>query len=124
MRIDEILADVDEIKPNTYDDNVKLRWLSELDGKIFDQIILTHEHEVPEEGELTFEPYQSLSEDLLVPFPYTDLYRHYLFAMIDYSNGETDRYQNSMVMFNASYQEFTNWYNRTHKPISKPLKIF
>ena len=50
--------------------------------------------------------------------------RDYLMGMIAYSNGETERYQNSMIMFNSNYKEYADWYNRTHKPIQKPLKVF
>ena len=123
--IAEVLAEVDEIKPNTYDDNMKIKWLAELDQKIFNDVIATHVitddislEDIAEYSEA------NMNKELFVPFPYSDLYRNYVFAMIDYSNGETDRYQNSMIMFNTSYQSYTAWYNRTHRPISKPLKLF
>ena len=131
MTVEEILAQVDEIKANTYDENIKILWLSELEGRIFNDIILTHEHDLveDEEGNMvepTFTGYDESSEnvDVIAPDTYADLYRNYLFTMIDYSNGETDRYTNSMLMFNNSYEQFEIWYNRTHKPIQKPLRLF
>ena len=120
MTIEEVLAEVDEIKPNTFDDNIKIKWISELDGKIFNELILTHEHD----SEVTFEPYTDMNTELLAEFPYTDIYRHYVFANIDYSNCESDRYQNSMLMFNNAYEEYRKHYNKTHKPIQNILKVF
>lgn len=130
MTVGEVLALVDEIRPNTFDENLKILWLSELEGRIFNDVILTHEHDLVEneEGELvepTFTGYDETSEneELIAPNTYSDLYRNYLFTMMDYSTGETERYTNSMLMFNNSYQQFTDWYNRNHKPIQKPLKL-
>ena len=76
--------------------------------------------------EPTFTGYDenSENEELLAPDTYADIYRHYLYAMMAYSTGETDRYSNSLIMFNNSYQEYLDWYNRTHKPIQKPLSLF
>lgn len=140
MTINQILALVDEINTNSYDTKVKIDWLSKLDGRVFNDVILTHEHDlVPENSESeddeteevnlvepTFSGYAnaSLDTELLIPDTYSDVYRDYLMSMIAYSNGETERYQNSMIMFNSNYQEYLDWYNRTHMPIGKPLKLF
>ena len=131
MTVGEILAQVDEIKPNTYDENIKIAWLSELEGRIFNDIILTHKHELveDEEGNMvepTFTGYDEASEneEVIAPDTYADLYKNYIYCMIDYSNSETDRYANSLIMFNNSYQQYEGWYNRTHKPIQKPLRLF
>ena len=137
MKISDILAKVDEIKPNSFDDNTKIAWLSELDGKVFNTVIMTHEHDLVEVEivddeteevtvelvEPTFTAYTSEDCDLILPDTYADVYRHWLYAMMDYSNGESDRYQNSMIMFNAKYQEFVDWYNSNHMPIQRPLKF-
>lgn len=133
MTISKVLALVDEIDANTYDTKTKIGWLSKLDGQVFNDIILTHEHELVDDGteegnliEPTFSGYNnaSLDTELLIADTYSDVYTDYLMAMIAYSNGETERYQNSMIMFNSNYREYANWYNRTHKPIQKPLKVF
>lgn len=131
MTVGEILARVDEIRPNAIDENIKVTWLSELEGRIFDEIVLTHEHELVDDGEgnmiePTFAGYDETSEneEVIAPDIYADLYRNYIFTMIDYSNNESDRYTNSMLMFNNSYQQFADWYNRTHKPIQKPFRVY
>ena len=131
MTIDTILAEVDEINPNTYDEQIKLGWLSKLDGRVFNDVILTHEHDkvLDDDNNLvepTFTGYEEVSEEteLIIPDTYSDVYRDYLMAMIAYANGESDRYANSMIMFNSNYQQYLNWYNRNHKPLQIPLKVF
>ena len=118
MTIDTILAEVDEINPNTYDEQIKLGWLSKLDGRVFND-----DNNLVEP---TFTGYEEVSEEteLIIPDTYSDVYRDYLMAMIAYANGESDRYANSMIMFNSNYQQYLNWYNRNHKPLQIPLKVF
>lgn len=124
MTIADLLAEVDEIKPSTYDDAIKIKWISEIDGKIFKEVISTHEKDEDTKEEFNGYTSADMNEELLVDFPYDALYRHYLFAMIDYSNGETDRYVNSMTMFNTAYKDYIEYFNRTHLPIQSHLKLF
>ena len=123
MTISEALHRADELKPNTYTDLDKIRWLSTLDGLIKTKIIDTHEG-----GEdVTFKGYEvdtELSTELLVPAPYDHIYIHWLEAMIDYANDEYDRYQNTMEMYNSAWNAFENYYNRTHMPKGKKFKFF
>lgn len=122
MTISEAITECDELKPNQYSDTHKLRWLTDIEKTIMNEIILTHEREIKEGGEETGE-FNGYDEDtdyeteLIAPDPYSQLYVFYLMAMIDFYNGETTKYQNSYVMFNAKYQEFANYWNRTHKTV-------
>lgn len=122
MTIEEVLAEVDETKPNQYDDALKVRWISQLEGQLVDSVFSNHIND----KEIEFSGYTEADvyEELLVPDTYADIYKYYLFAMIDFSNQETDRYQNSMIMFNSKLDQFTKYYNRTHMPISANLKLF
>ena len=123
MTISEALHRADEVKPNTYLDLDKIRWLSTLDGLIKAKIIDTHEG-----GEdVTFNGYDNdtdLGTKLLVPAPFDQIYIHWLEAMIDYANDEYDRYANTMEMYNSAWDTFANYYNRTHMPIGKKFKFF
>ena len=116
MTINDAIAKVDALKPNTYEDAVKVSWLSDLDGRIYLECIRTHEG-----GEDVVMPAYDdavdMDTELLVQEPYSDLYVKYLAAQIDYHNAEFGRYGNSMVMFNASLDDFYSWYTRTHMPI-------
>jgi hypothetical protein len=123
MTIMDALFRTDALKPNSYANPEKIRWLSILDGMIKKEIIDTHEG-----GEdVVFNGYEEdvdLTTELLVPAPYDDIYIHWLTMHIDYTNGEYGKYQNSMSVYNTAYTAFANYYNRTHMPKGSKLKFF
>lgn len=123
MTIMEALYRIDEIKPNSYSQSEKIKWLSSLDGVVKSEIIDTHEG-----GEdVVFTGYNEnsdLSTILLVPAPYDDIYLRWLEMQIDYANGEYGKYNNSMTVYNTAYSAYANHYNRTHMPIGKNFKFF
>lgn len=121
MRIEDVLAEVDETKPSQYDDSLKIQWISRLEGKIYQDVYLTHESD--REWEFSGYTQDDMCAELFVDDTYADLYKYYLFAMIDFHNQEIDRYNNAMIMFNASLDDFKAYYNRTHMPKSKPYRI-
>ena len=55
---------------------------------------------------------------LLVPFPYTDMYLFYLSAPIDLGNAEIAKYNNNKQLFNNAYLTFSDYYTRTHMPLT------
>ena len=123
MTILEAINRVDTTKPNSYTQTEKVDWLSTLDGIIKKEIIDTHEggENIVFEG---YTPDTSLDTVLLVPAPYDEVYLFWLESKIDYYNGETGRYNNSINMFNTAYEEFERYYNRTHMPLGKKFKYF
>ena len=123
MTIIEAINKTDNFKPNSYTQPDKVRWLSILDGIIKTEIIDTHEGS----ENVTFNGYEAetpIETVLLVPAPYDDIYVKWLEAQIDYANGETAKYNNSMVMYNTAYSAFERYYNRTHMPKGKSFKFF
>ena len=123
MTITRALHHIDVIKPNSYNQDEKIMWLSNLDGIVKTEIIDTHEG-----GEnVTFNGYDentALSQELLVPHPYDEIYINYLQMQIDYANGEYNKYNNSKTVYNEAFREYEQYYNRTHKPISKKFTHF
>ena len=117
MKIIEAITHIDTVKPNSYGETEKIRWLSELDGVIKAEIIDTHEN-----GEnISFSGYTEntdLTTELLVPSPYDEIYIRYLEMQIDYANNEYGKYNNSMVMYNTAYSAYQLYYNRNNKPKS------
>lgn len=122
MTIMDAIYRIDELKPNSYSQSEKIKWLSSLDGLIKREIIDTHEG-----GEnIVFSGYNEnsdLSIVLLVPAPYDDIYLRWLETQIDYANGEYGKYNNSITMYNAAYSIYANHHNRTHMPKSKGSKF-
>lgn len=122
MTIIEAINQIDTLKPNTYSQNDKVRWLSCLDGKVKEEIIDTHEGATD-----TFSGYTEetpLDTELLIPYPYDEAYALWLEAQIDYTNNEYGRYNNSIAMFNTTYSAFERYYNRTHLPIGSHFRFF
>ena len=120
MKIREAIDRIDSLKHNTYTNGEKVEWLSVLDGVIKDQIIDTHESD-----EVYFYGYtdDNMETELLVKAPYDVLYIRWLEAQIDYYNGEIARYNNSMMMYQAAFDAYQRYYNRTHMPKGQKLKF-
>ena len=118
MTIMEAMHRIGTVKPNGYDQALKIKWLSTLDGIIKKEIIDTHEGA----ENVVFNGYTvetNLLTELLVPAPYDDIYIRYLEMQIDYANGEYGKYNNSKVMFNTAYSDFEKYYNREHMPLNR-----
>ena len=118
MTIMGAISHLDAVKPNGYRQTEKIKWLSTLDGIVKEEVIDTHEG-----GEsITFNGYDDttpITQELLIPHPYDDIYIKWLEAQIDYANGEYNKYNNSMNMYNTSYTAFVRYYNRMHMPLQK-----
>ena len=123
MKIIEAINRIDSLKHNTYTQNEKVAWLSRLDSMVKRLIIDTHE-----DGEdITFIGYDDttdLKTELLVPAPFDEMYLRWLEAQIDYTNGEYDKYNNSILMYQAAYDGYANYYNRNHMPKGKKIKFY
>lgn len=117
MTILEAIQQVDLQIPNRFSYEEKCRWLSELDGLIFRELYQLYEgvedcrFPVYEEG---------IDHPLLVQEPYAqELYLRYLESRMDDAHGDTERYHNSRLLFQAAYMNYARWYNRSHKPLSR-----
>ena len=124
MTITEAITRADELKPgNDFDEGTKIRWLSELDHKIYEEIVKTHEGD----GEIEFSGYgEDTAGDvvLLAADAYAELYPTWLCAKIDLHNSEIAKYNNSITEFNALWQAFERWYNRTHMPKTAKIRYY
>lgn len=115
MRAKEAISQLRELKPNQYSDSTMLRWLSDLDGQIYDDVLKNSE-DAPPPPSLPYIAERDMDTELLAAFPHDGLYINYLMMKIDFQNGEFTRYNNSMVMFNVAYQAFADAWIRAHMP--------
>ncbi len=123
MTIMEALHRIDTIKPNSYNQTEKIKWLSTLDGIIKTEIIDAHNGA----ENVVFNGYTedtALTTPLLVPAPYDEIYLFWLESKIDYWNGEIGKYNNSISMYNEAYSTYQRYYNRKNMPKSKNFKFF
>jgi len=107
-------ADLD--RPNEIPTERKLQWLSTLDGRIDRELMQRFDGAPP-----AFSGYGEETElqtaELLVRFPYDDLYLRYLVLRIDLEQGELERYNNDAAAFNRIWQSYAAHYGRTHTPV-------
>ena len=123
MKILEAINKIDSLKHNVYSQHDKVVWLSELDWDVKRNIIDGHEGD----EEVAFTGYDDLTDlqtELLMPAPYDKAYLLYLEAQINYYNGEYDKYNNAILMYQTSYDSYVNYYRRTHMPKSTAIKYF
>ena len=115
MKIREAIERIDSQKHNVYSQNDKIAWLSRLDYLV--KTLIIDAHEGAETVEFTgYNDRTDMETELLVPIPYDEVYLRWLEAQIDYYNGEYGRYNNSMLAFDAVWNNFINDYRKTHVP--------
>ena len=107
----EVIALVDEIKPNAFDEAAKTMWLNEVEGMVQTEVFLFAPADV-----IQYRWPENRDTPMLVQPPHDKLYWAYLAAMIDFANGEYNKYQNTMQMFNASFGEFMRWFAQNYRP--------
>lgn len=115
MTIQLVIDQIRTMKPNAFDDNTLVRWISDLEGMIYNEVILTHEGDTDiQHG--PYDPIEDMGTVLIVPEPYSDVYTKWLSAQIDFHNSEFARYNNDMSMYNSAMATYADWYNRAHLP--------
>ncbi len=122
VTLEEVLEEVDSLKPNSFTRQEKVWWLSTFDGRIFTEILATHQ-DAPE----GFQPYDPDrgSQMLLVPQPYgRELYMAYLENTMDHFNGDTARFNNSLDRLASLYNSFFRWYHSQHQPLGGKRKYW
>lgn len=113
MTIGEAISRVDRLKYNVFSLGEKQQWLGELEAMLKRQILDTHG------PGLSYTPIGDTTPpetELLAPEPFDTLYIQWLEARIDLYNGETERYNASIMLFNHQLAAFARWYHRSFPP--------
>lgn len=119
MNIMEAIAAADKLCNNMLEESMKKAWLSELDGRIYYEIMQPY----GQRGDFTGYQTKSSDTELLVPYPYDSLYVAYLQMEIARYNFEIPRYENARIVFNERLDAFRRWWNRTHKTKSVNIRF-
>lgn len=114
MTIRQAIDRLDFRMANTFSDADKIAWLTTADSIINEKIMKTGSCEYSELDKDTF---------LLAPAPFDEMYIYYMEAMIHYYNGENDRYNAAIIMYNKHFEDFAAWYIRTNSPTKKPVRF-
>lgn len=113
MKIKDAIAYADEMKPNAFSNAVKVRWLAELEGRLAANVFLLGLLEI---ANFSYTAERDMETELLVIPPHDDIYTLWLCAKIDEANGEYDKYQNTMQVYNAHFSDFLRWFGSCYDP--------
>lgn len=108
MTPNKAIETVDRLKPNSYSEEDKLRWINELDGMVQRLVIQT-------DNVIQYSYPEDMDRELLIPSPFEEVYALFLEAKIDYYNREYANYNNSALMFETQYSEYKKAYIREHQ---------
>lgn len=114
MKLFELISEVDQLRPNQYNNDQKTRWISEIEGMIVDEIL-----NMAEGNEIEFSGYEyalDSEKELMLPDRFCDIYEHYLKAKIEFYDEETDIYNNEVAAYQNAYNQYAVWYRRNHMP--------
>lgn len=119
MTLSQVIQTVDEVKPNAFSSETKTTWLNEVEGMVQTQVLLWAQEEI-----ISYAYDTDKDVELLVKSPHDKLYPAYLEARIDYANGEYNKYQNTMQMFNEFFGEFMRWFTLTYRPADTHGEVY
>lgn len=116
MTIGDAITQADALRDNVIDASMKAEWIIALDAELAEVLNETPENlQYPEDA----------GADLLMPFPFDDVYVKYLIAQIDYYNMESSLYANDMAIYNNRISEAKSWLRRhNHKPTRRYWRTF
>ena len=136
MKLQEAIEEADRMRfGNASTPEDKIKWLSELDNTIYNEVIVTHLQPLNgrwwyrDETGWHFRKFEKYTEDdgeveLIAPEPYSVLYMYWLMAKIDLQARDTD-YDQSNTLFETAYSRFKAWYHRNHRAAPKPqIKVW
>ena len=120
MTASEVLEIYNLENQNDVSEELKKLWISELDKKIVGELNKGRE----KLNETFYTPESEISFKLNAPTEYSEIYLVYLKMKTDYLLGETERYNNSAMIFNRLYYEMSNFISRNFKTIkNNSLKV-
>jgi chemotaxis protein histidine kinase CheA len=118
MKVKDALALARRLKPNnedTFTDEVLVQFLNEIEGRMQTEVL-----KIAAEDCVQYDAETDSETELIIGPPHDKIYYLYLIAMIDYTNGEFDKYNNDLVTVNQHITEWARWFTRTHRPINPP----
>lgn len=110
MKTEDLIDKIEILKPNSYDSDFIKNLIEKCDKKIYSDFLSQHPSVLEEYKQ------KNLAEDaeLLLPDEYEDVYLSYVMAKMDYYQGDYERYNNEMTMYNSKWLEFVSWFTRNY----------
>lgn len=121
MTLAELIAYVDQIRPNAYDKEVETGWVNEIEHRIYDQIISKAVGAEDFYGPYNYE--MDAEKELLAEDAHKDVYVTYLLVQMDYANMELDRFNADNAMHQAAWDDYAAEYRRNHFPKNHEIPV-
>lgn len=113
MYLLDALDKANKVRPNAAHDDIKVRLLFQnVEGDVADMLGM-------EPPEYDYNPNDPQDIELLMPFPYDDIYLWFLCAQIDIMNEESQLYADDMTVFNRAWARAQAYYRRQTRGFSK-----
>lgn len=110
MTVAELFEYVDVILENPFPDNIKRRWLNQIEAEIQVDVLLLAPDGIVKYGE------EDKGAELIAPAPYDELYCEYLFWRICLAQNENELADNYAATFNRLYNEYVRFVCETINP--------
>jgi hypothetical protein len=113
MTLREAIERFDRLYPNALEPAAKRGILSEFDGRLYSEVLVHYEG-----APTVFSGYTEHTDPdtvLLAAYPYDDVYLRLLCAENDLICGDIERYNNAAALFNAAFDRYTDYINRTRR---------
>lgn len=111
MKLHKVLRLADELKPNALSNELKVQYINEVEGLVQTEVMLLDADYI-----IKYDEVKDYDTELLVKPPHDKLYISYLIAMIDFANGEYNRYANTIAAFQSYYKEYNHWFWERYHP--------
>lgn len=122
MTLAEVIAAVDELRPNHYDKDQMTAWINEVEKRVVRDIINRAEG-----NDDVFVPYVydvNAETDLRIQDAHQQIYIFYILSRMDFFNAEYDRYNADAMMFEEEWNDYAAEYRREHMPKSYETSIY
>ncbi len=111
MTVEQMIRQVDEIKPNAFTLGQKARWLGDMEGQVWTELL--------RQSGGDWDGGMHGGRRLLLPESERRLYEAWLGAMIDLANGEYTKYAASMSLYNSHWQALAAAYAQRIRPADR-----
>lgn len=109
----DVLDKANKVRPNAAHDDIKVQLLfQKVEGDVANMLGM-------EPPEYEYDPGDPQDIELLMPYPYDDIYLWFLCAQIDLMNEETELYKDDSETFNAAWARAQAYYRRETRAFSK-----
>lgn len=111
MTLKELIEYSDELVPNAFSEKIKTELINQVEAEIQQDVYL-----LAIDGITQYRWDEDQDTVLLLKPPFTDVYKNYMKAMLYREMGEVDRYNNEVLLYNASLDNLRRYVAENVRP--------